>query len=193
MKRRHAIGWLDLFTGLLFLALGIVILCSPQLAVSGVVTLLGVAALLSGLSDLVFYARASRLGGYASSALLAAGILSALVGLLVLLKPTAGQWILNVIFPLWLMIRCTARMAGYGFLRRTTWGVVPTLLLCLNAAGVLLGILMLFNTTLFTMSLGILIALDLMILGISDIVEAFSWTDASYIDGKDQDQYEKLV
>lgn len=179
--KRSAFGWLDLLTGLLYVGLGISLLISPQWALSGMVFLLGLTAILSGLSEALLYARMRR-DGDTSIALLITGAASALAGALILLNPVTGRWILNIAFPLWFIARCVARIVGFGLLRRITGLTIATVMLCLNALGLLLSIVLLFNQALFTMSLGILIGLDLILLGASNLIEAFSGVGATDVE-----------
>lgn len=173
MNSKQAFGWLDLLTGLLFLGLGIVLLLHPKVALTGLIVLMGVGAILSGISDIILYTRMRKYVAFESSASLITGIISALAGVLILLNPVIGQWILNIVFPIWFIVRCFSRIAEYDFIRRTTGKAASALLVGLSILGMLLGIIMMFNSRLFTMSLGGLIAVNLIILGASDLIGAF--------------------
>lgn len=174
MKRRSTFGWLDLLTGVLFLGMGIALFVSPQMALTWLVVLLGVSAILSGISDIILYTKTklAREDGLAPP--LAVSIICALAGLLLVIYPVVGQWVLHIILPLWFIARCISRIMGYSLLKRIAGKTPAVITLCLNAAALLLGIIMLFNAPLFTLSLGLLIAVELIMLGTSNMIEAFS-------------------
>lgn len=161
MRWKTASLWLDALIGALFLGLGIILLRTPEMALGWLVTLLGVAAILSGISDI--RARRSTLSGIA-------GILA---GLLLVLYPVIGQGMLSIVLPLWFITRCVLRILGFDLFKQSTGRAPAILMLCLNMAALLFGVIMLFNATLFTLSLGLLVAVELIILGISNLVEAF--------------------
>lgn len=173
MKNRSAFSWVDFGMGMLFLALGIVLLLSPQLVLSGMVVVLGIAVIISGLADIVLYARLRGNDGFDMTPSLVTGIVGVAAGVLLLLYPVVGKWVFNIVIPLWFIVRCISRIAGFGILRLVAGRAISLIMLCLNILGLLLGIVMLFNQALFTMSLGVLVALDLMIMGVSNVLEAF--------------------
>lgn len=171
-----SIKWSALLKGAILLVLGIVLLCTPRLALSSMVFLLGFAVVLSGAKDIVFYAGARRRAGAGPTAILAKGLAGLLAGGLLLLNPAIGKWALNVLVPVGFIACFTFRLAGCGFMSRIT-GRTSVLMLCLNVLGLMLGILMLFNPMLFTMSFGVLAAILFLILGVSAALEAFRTAD----------------
>lgn len=174
MKRRSAYGWIDLLKGILFLGLGITALWYPKFILSSIVIIFGITVLASGVSDIVFYIRLRRDTGHESKAALTVGVVSVLAGVLLLFNLPFGAWILNVIFPIWFIVHCTSRIVNYGFMQRSTGRVLSTIILCLDILGLLFGVLMIFNPLLFTMSLATLVAINLVILGASSVIEALS-------------------
>lgn len=174
MKQRSTFGWLDLIRGILLLVFGIIALCSPSLALTGLVIALGIIAIVSGISDIVLYVRLKRRSGAALSFTLVTGIISTLAGILLLLNPIIGRWILNVVFPVWIIAHCISRIASYGFAKRAAGKTAAIVMLCLNILGLLFGIFMVFNQSLFTISLGVLVGFALVVTGAGSIVEAIS-------------------
>lgn len=179
MKRRSTFGWLDLLIGILFVVLGILTLVYPPMALSWLIILLGIAAIASGISDIVLYAKLRKNTGLEANITLVTGIISALAGLILILNPLIGRWILNIVFPIWFIARCISRLVGYDYIKQTAGKGAAIAMLCLNILGLLFGILMVFNSAIFTMSMGILVGITLIILGISSIIEAFSDMGAS--------------
>lgn len=174
MKRRSAFGWFELFSGILFLILGIVMISRPTAALAWLVLLLGITAILSGVLDIIWYVRLRKSTRFDPTVSLVMGIISIIAGLLLLLNPVIGQWVLNIVIPVWLMSHCIARIANYGFIKVTAGKTVAILTLCLNILGLLFSVILLFNPSLFTISAGVLVSVNLMIFGISSIIEASS-------------------
>lgn len=166
--------WTNLLKGGIFLAVGIILLCTPGLALSSIAFLLGLAVTVAGVKDIVIYVKARRHIGSGLTAILAKGIIGSLTGVLLLANPMIGTWILNVIVPIGLIAYYAFRIASYGLVKRIAGKVNPLLILCLNTLGLMLGILMLFNPMLFTMSFGILAGGILIVFGVSSVLEAFS-------------------
>lgn len=179
MKRRASHVWLDLLTGLLFLGLGVLLVSSPRIAVPWYVLLLGLTAILSGISDIIVYVKTRHMEGVDTSTSLAAGVTSALVGLLLVLYPIVGQWVLNIMLPLWFIARCISRIASVPLYERLAGKALAIVMLCLNLAALLFGIILIFNNQLFTLSMGLLIAVELIMLGISNLIEGFGSIAAS--------------
>lgn len=179
MKRRSTFGWLDLLRGILFLVLGIVTICKPNIALTGLVIFYGIIAIISGIAEIVLYARLRKHTGLESKVALVTGMISTLAGVLLLLNPVIGKWIFNFAFAIWFITHCVSRIVDYDFTRHIAGKAVSIVLLCLNILGLLLGILMIFNPLLFSVSLGVLIAVTLIIIGVSSIIEAFSDMGAS--------------
>lgn len=175
MKRSSsAFGWVDLLQGILFLTLGIFTLRHPQAAVSSMVYIFAVAAIASGTAHLAFYAKVRRLPGFEPTVSLITGVISLLAGALLLANPLIGSWLLNFVLPMWLIAQCLSRILSYDLMKQITGKAASLILLCLNCLGLLLGVVMMFNTALFTFSMGMLTGFVLMVLGISNSIEAFS-------------------
>ena len=90
MKRRSGFGWLELVTGLLLIALGILIFVKPGFALSGLVFLYGLAAVVMGIADIVLYIHVERFLGFAPTLSLISGILSVMTGVMLAAYPEAG-------------------------------------------------------------------------------------------------------
>lgn len=174
MKQRSAFGWFELFSGFLFLVMGIVMISQPAAALTWLVLLLGITAILSGILDIIWYVRLRKSSQFDPTVSLVMGIISILAGLMLLFNPVIGQWILNIVIPVWLMSHCIARIANYRFIRVTSGKTVAILTLCLNILGLLFSVILLFSPSLFTISAGVLVSMNLILFGISSIIEALS-------------------
>ena len=60
MRRRSRYGWLELIEGILLILLGIYTLCNPGGMLRGITFAYGLLAVITGISDIVFYAKTER-------------------------------------------------------------------------------------------------------------------------------------
>lgn len=60
MRRRSRYGWLELTLGILLILLGIYTLLNPGSMLRGVTIIYGILAVITGISDIVFYAKTER-------------------------------------------------------------------------------------------------------------------------------------
>ena len=75
MRRRSRYGWLELIEGILLILLGIYTLCNPGGMLRGITFAYGFLAVITGISDIVFYAKTERYIGFGPTIALVAGIL----------------------------------------------------------------------------------------------------------------------
>ena len=64
MRRRSRYGWLELIEGILLILLGIYTLCNPGGMLRGITFAYGFLAVITGISDIVFYAKTERYIGF---------------------------------------------------------------------------------------------------------------------------------
>lgn len=57
MRRYTGFGWLELVVGVLLIILGIATLIKPGSVLTGVIVVYGIIALLTGIDDIIFYAK----------------------------------------------------------------------------------------------------------------------------------------
>ena len=110
MRKHTPFGWSELLTGILFVLLGIFTFIRPGSAITGLVFLYGILATLTGIADIVFYAKMENHMGFGPTISLVSGILSLLAGLMLLLHPGAGAWAMALLFPLWFITHCISRL-----------------------------------------------------------------------------------
>ena len=101
MRRRSRYGWLELIEGILLILLGIYTLCNPGGMLRGITFAYGFLAVITGISDIVFYAKTERYIGFGPTIALVTGILSLLAGLMLLMYPNAGELIMTLLLPIW--------------------------------------------------------------------------------------------
>ena len=164
MRDRSGFGWLALIVSILLVLLGIATFIWPEAALESFVMVYGVLAVATGIMDIVFYARVERHTGFGPMTALVSGILSVMCGFMLLVYPSAGQWAMTLLFPLWFLnwVRLTAGRVNY------------TISLVLNILGIMLATLMLLHPVLSAVSMSLTIGFYLILLGVDGIVLALS-------------------
>lgn len=171
--KRSSIGWIEIILGLLLVGLGIYTLANPDTALTAIVIAYGIGAIVSGIADFVIYYKLSQRGGLGSAMLILSGVLNLIVGVLMLLNIGAGAWTLSILFPLWFILHCFARLANLDFVRRLGSAFEYWVALIANVLGVILGFLILFNPFASMTALVYFVAFYLLISGFSSVIVGF--------------------
>ena len=117
MRRRSRYGWLELIEGILLILLGIYTLCNPGGMLRGITFAYGFLAVITGISDIVFYAKTERYIGFGPTIALVTGILSLLAGLMLLMYPNAGELIMTLLLPIWFIAHSVSRLTHIPLVR----------------------------------------------------------------------------
>lgn len=174
MKKRSMFGWLEFILGILFIILGIYTFTNPTAALGGFVIVYGIVAIVTGIADIVFYVRLEKRTGFGPVTSLVGGIISILIGILLLFNVGAGIIAISILFPFWFIIHCIARLANLGAIKLLAGKAQFYLALFVNILGLVLGLLLLFNPFASSVALSYIIAVYLLVSGVSSIVIAFS-------------------
>lgn len=172
MKYRSTYGWLNLIIGLLLIVLSVVSFTKPIEFVTSLVVLYGLAALITGIVDIVFYCRMERHLGFGPTVALISGILSVMTGFMLLVYPGAGRWALTLLFPLWFLAHCISRLSHLNFLRLQGGRGYYYFVMIVNILGLILGCLMLLSPRLSLLSMNAVIGAYLLLLGADCVAEA---------------------
>ena len=174
MRRRSGFGWLQLIVGILLIVLGIWAFADPEMALKSMVFAYGIAAVIMGVLDIVLYVQVERYTGFGPVVSLISGILSVMSGMLLLLYPQAGALVLTLLFPIWFIAHCIARLAHLPYVRLEAGNGIFYYGLVTNIIGLILGFMMLLKP-LFTLTvIRYFAGIYLILLGIDSIVMAFS-------------------
>ena len=174
MRDHSGFGWLALIVSILLVLLGIATFIWPEAALESFVMVYGVLAVATGIMDIVFYARVERHTGFGPMTALVSGILSVMCGFMLLVYPSAGQWAMTLLFPLWFLTHCISRLAGLHTVRRLTNRFTYWFTLVMNVLGLVLGVMMLAQPWVSLLSLEYLVSFYLMLLGVDCIILACS-------------------
>ena len=112
--------------------------------------------------------------GKSSLLSLISGALSVMAGVMLLVYPNAGKWVLSLLFPLWFIAHCISRLAGLNAVSFFAGRAAYWFTLILNILGLILGAMMLFDPWVSLLSLQYIVAFYLVLLGADCILLAFS-------------------
>ena len=167
MRRRSGFGWLELIIGVLLILLGIFTFIRPGQALTGLVVIYGVIAVIMGIADIVLYVQAERYTGFGP-------IVSLISGILLLVYPNAGKWVLSLLFPIWFIAHCISRLCHLSAIRIMAGNGIYYFTLVINIIGLVLGIMMVLSPVVSLLSISYIVGLYLILLGIDSVVMAFS-------------------
>ena len=89
MRERSRFDWVELIEGILLILLGVYSISHPGSALTGVVLLYGLIAIITGIADIVFYVKVETHTGFGPTVSLVSGILSVMAGVMLLVYPQA--------------------------------------------------------------------------------------------------------
>ena len=162
MRDHSGFGWLALIVSILLVLLGIATFIWPEAALESFVMVYGVLAVATGIMDIAFYARVERHTGFGPMTALVSGILSVMCGFMLLVYPSAGQWAMTLLFPLWFLTHCISNLTHLNWVRLDV------------ILGIVLATLMLLHPVLSAVSMSLTIGFYLILLGVDGIVLALS-------------------
>lgn len=167
---------MELIIGILLILLGVFTFIRPGSMLTGIVVIYGVIAIITGIQDIIAYVRVERYTGFGPTLSLISGILSVMCGVMLLIYPNAGKWVLSLLFPIWFIAHCISRLSRVDMLRMMGGRFAYYFTLIVNILGLILGVLMFFYPVVTFMTLrvmGYFAAVYLVLLGIDSIVLAF--------------------
>jgi uncharacterized membrane protein HdeD (DUF308 family) len=169
VKNRSGFGWMELVTGILMILLGILSFLEPSEFISGLIYLYGIIAVITGIVDIVFFMKVSRTGvGPAVS--LITGTISLMAGIMLMIAPGMGQWIIAFLFPLWFITHCVSGLSHAGLIRNLAGNGAFIATLILNVCGLILSVMMIISPKYALVSTSWMIGLFLVVLGIGSVI-----------------------
>lgn len=167
------VNWWELIAGIVMIALGIVSLARPSLAVTGLVYAYGAAGVIVGVTDILRYIRVERYTGFGPMVSLIAGVLSVMAGVVILVNPRVGMAVFSLLFALWFITHCVSRLASLSRVRLVAGRGAYYAALVLNIIGLVLGAVLVVLPAASVLTLGYLAAVYLIVLGAESLVMAF--------------------
>ncbi|MCD8334315.1 MAG: DUF308 domain-containing protein [Clostridiales bacterium] len=172
MRNRSGFGWLELLLGILMIGLGILTFIRPRGMMNALVLLYAAIVLLTGVSDILFYIRAERYTGFGPVVALITGIISVMTGMMLILYPDVGEWILYLLLPMWFIAHNIFNLANLNILRLAAGDFCYYVSLIVSIIGLVLGFLMILHPFGAMYIVSILIGIHLILTGANCIVIA---------------------
>ncbi|MCD8335716.1 MAG: DUF308 domain-containing protein [Lachnospiraceae bacterium] len=172
MKNRTGFGWLELALGVLMIFLGFFSLIRPRGAMTNMVFVYAFAAVITGVCDIVFYIQTDQYTGFGPLLSLVAGIISVMTGMMLLIYPGVGEWILYLLFPIWFIAHNIFSLASLKMLREAAGDFCYYFSLIASIAGLILGFLMAIHPFGSIRTVSIMMGFYLLLTGINCIVIA---------------------
>lgn len=174
MTKRSGFGWLELVIGIVLIGLGILAFAKPDLALTGLVFAYGIAAVIMGVADIILFIEVERYTGFGPILSLISGVLSVMVGLMLVAYPGTGVLILTVLFPIWFIAHVISRLAHLNHIRFVAGDGIYYFTLIVNIIGLFLGILMMIHPLFTLTTIRCFASAYLILLGIDSVVMAIS-------------------
>ncbi len=174
MRRRSGYGWLELIIGILLVILGLFTYIRPENTLTWIVIVYGLIAVITGISDIIFYVKAERYTGFGPTVSLISGIFSIMAGFMLMVYPSSGKWIMILILPIWFIAHSISRLSHLNIIRITAGRRYYYFTLIMNILGIFLGFIMIICPEFSLFSVGFIIGTYFILLGIDSIVIAVS-------------------
>lgn len=174
MRGRSGFGWSQFLMGICLILLGVFTFLQPRSMFTGIAVLYGIAAVITGICDIVIYIKAERFTGFGPAVSLISGILSIMTGIALLAYPGIAERIISILFPLWFITHCISRLAHVGIIRLMGGTFYYYFSVIVNTIGLVLGFMMLFQPFLALFTVGYLVAFLLLAFGVDCILMAFT-------------------
>ena len=174
MRRRSGFGIFELVTGALLILLGVFTAVKPALALTTLVYIYGIAAIVMGAADIVIYIRVERFTGFGPVLSMVMGILSVMAGVMLLVYPGAGLLTLSVIFPIWFIAHCVSRLAHIDHIRMISGAGMYWFTLIVNILGIIVGFVMMLRPLLTLAAAGYAAGFYLLLLGVECVAVGLS-------------------
>lgn len=173
MRRRSGLDWFELIVGILLVIFGIYTWIYPDRFLDWIIRFYGAFAVIMGILDIVFYIRTERFIGFGPIISLVSGILSIMAGVMLLVHPGAGKWVMVLLLPIWFIAHCVSRLSRLNVIRIMQGSFYYYFTLIVNIIGIILGCMMIIWPSILLFSTGFIIGAYLILLGIDNIVMAF--------------------
>lgn len=174
MRRRSGFGWLELVVGIGLIVLGVWAFIRPELALGGMVLAYGVAAVATGVADIILFIRVERYTGFGPILSLVAGILSVMSGVMLVAYPGAGALVLTMLFPIWFIAHCISRLSHLYHIAVVAGRGMYYVTLVIHIIGLILGFFMLLSPLFTLTAIRCFAGANLILLGIDGILMAIS-------------------
>lgn len=172
-RKSSRFGWIEFILGVLLIILGLYTFISKEISLNGVIIAYGLVAIVTGFVDIATYADLDDRTGAGPIVSLVAGILSVLAGVVLFFNPLAGGWTLTILFPIWFIAHCIARLCNLSVTKFIGGPVAYWVSIIINIIGLVLGVLLLIDPWMSIFSYIYIVGAYMLLLGIESVVFAF--------------------
>ena len=165
---------MELIIGIALAVLGIFTFVYPDNAVTTLVVIYGIIAVITGIADVVLYVRVERHIGFGPTVSLISGILSVMAGVMLLVYPNAGKWVISLLFPIWFIAHCISRLSHLNTIKYIAGNFVYWFTMIGNIIGLVLVVVMIFCPNISIAAVAYIVGAYLVLFGIDCIIIAFS-------------------
>jgi len=154
--------WVFLLRGILFIAVGIYMICSPASSYAALGFMFGLVIFIAGISELlhVYHDRSSKNRGWH----LFLGIVDLILGLVLMGHISASVTILRIIVGIWFVFRGISLLSFSGFFKRSVMLAIG------GAITLIFGALILFNAGFGAMTIVLVTAIAFIFTGVFNVV-----------------------
>ncbi len=164
--------FLSFIMGVLLIVVGVVAIFNPAATVTSLSVMLGLSLLICGVIDLVLYFRLHKVA-FGAGTLLADGLMTIIVAMLMLSSRWIVQTALPVIFSMWVLFSAVARM-GVAFELRSLGRSGWIWLLLLSIITLVLGAISLFHPLVASIAISLIVGVLLISQGVTYLTLGFS-------------------
>ncbi len=172
MSTRKWFGIGELVVGLLLIFYAVAAFLDPTESLGLVVFGYGCGAMVCGLSDITLYVRSERQTGFGPVFALVGGILNILLGILLAFDIQLGEMMMVMLFPIWFIIHSITRLANADLVKLLAGSGCYAVTLVTGILGLLLSFYLILNPVASAVTLGYVIALCMLVLGLNSLILA---------------------
>ncbi|MCE4964067.1 HdeD family acid-resistance protein [Staphylococcus haemolyticus] len=168
-QNKGKLKWSSLIMGTLLLIVAVIIFSYPVKNFYTLTWLIGLFILINGVIQLLFRRAARALAGSSSGLIVVIGIIDIIFGLLVIFNVGASSTFFIFMFAAWFIVSSVI-----GLMTISKQSRLKGLSIIVNALGLLLGIILLFNPMMGMILVSTMIAITFAILGVTYVIDGLA-------------------
>ena len=172
VDNKKKFSWSDLLIGILYILAAITFFSRPVLALGTLVIWFGVLAIIKGILNFVAYSKIRKTTGAKATALIVAGVLNIIIGIILLFNIPTGAFVVGYLFALWFITDSISHVLNAGYLKEKSKFAYWTSII-LNVFCAFVGFSLFFNPIVSALTVPILVGVYFMLFGIERIIAAF--------------------
>ncbi|PTK61528.1 DUF308 domain-containing protein [Staphylococcus haemolyticus] len=168
-QNKGKLKWSSLIMGTLLLIVAVIIFSYPVKNFYTLTWLIGLFILINGVIQLLFRRAARALAGSSSGLIVVIGIIDIIFGLLVIFNVGASSTFFIFMFAAWFIVSSVI-----GLMTISKQSRLKGLSIIVNALGLLLGIILLFNPMMGMILVSTMIAITFAIIGVTYVIDGLA-------------------